>query len=209
MEQRKHATVNPMHASHDETILVVKRAHLFQHKDAWHGLQKDGIQDLVSLIMTHQEFHPRSLMEHDYTYKQIIPYLIFRYQDRYFLMQRQAHASEQRLKNKMSLGVGGHVRQEDVQTASLFEWARREFYEEVSYTGTCSITTLGILNDDSNEVGKVHVGLVLLLEGSSADIQVKSELKSGRLYTLQECAAYYQDMEGWSQIVYQSLLESV
>jgi predicted NUDIX family phosphoesterase len=64
---------------------------------------------------------------------------------------------------------------------------------------------LGVLNDDSNEVGKVHIGLVLLLEGNSPAIRVKSELKSGILLTHQECTAYYDSMENWTQIVFKYL----
>ena len=88
---------------------------------------------------------------------------------------------------------------------SIFAWAEREFKEEVNYSGTFTITSLGILNDDSNEVGKVHVGFVLLITGDSADISIKSELKSGTLMTLEQCRAHHDAMETWSQIVYDFL----
>lgn len=188
----------------DETIVVVKRSTLFPH-GAWHGLQQENINFYCDLITTHQELHPRSLMEVDPTYKQIIPYLIFCHDNRFFLMQRQATASAQQLKNKYSLGIGGHIRQEDVQEKDIFSWAEREFNEEVSYNGTYTVTPLGILNDDSNQVGSVHVGLILLLTASSADISIKSELKSGQLLSLEECKSYEKDMESWSQIVYKQL----
>ena len=121
-------------------------------------------------------------------------------------MQRQSSASEQRLRNKYSLGIGGHIRQEDMRnSATLFEWAQREFHEEVSYDGDLAIQPLGILNDDSDDVGKVHLGLVLLLVGNSDKISIKSELKSGKLVTLATCNNYHTSMESWSQIVLSNL----
>ena len=87
-------------------------------------------------------------------------------------MQRKGTASEQRLKNKYSLGIGGHIRQEDMTTNSIFDWARREFHEEVKYAGKLDIEPIGILNDDTNAVGQVHLGLVLLLKGDSEAISL-------------------------------------
>lgn len=189
-----------------EHILVVKRDILFASEPAWHGLKNVDIDAYLTLIQTHKEFLPRPDMELDETYKQIIPYLVFRHNDRYFLMQRSNKASETRLQSKYTLGIGGHVRAEDLQEGStLFDWARREFHEEVAYSGNLTITSLGMLNDDSNEVGKVHIGLVLLLEGDSDQISVQEELKSGELFTLEECATYADRMETWSHIIFKSL----
>ncbi len=185
----------------DEHILVVKRTALFPH-GSWQGLRHVDINEYLALITNHQEFLPRSLMETDAAYKQIIPYLIFTHNNRYFLMQRRAKASETRLQNKFTLGIGGHIRQEDLmEGTSIFDWARREFHEEVHYQGTFTIESLGLLNDDSNAVGQVHSGFVFLLNGDSADINVKSELKSGRLVTLEECALQQDALESWSQLV--------
>lgn len=183
-----------------ENILVVKKSTLFG-TNAPQGLIAET-QAYVAIINDAKEFLPRALMEEDSNYKQVIPYLIFKYKSTYFLMQRKSTSSEQRLKNKYSLGIGGHMRQEDMGAGdSLFDWAKREFYEEVHYEGNFSIATLGLLNDDSNPVGQVHVGLVLLLEGDSSNIAVRSELKSGKLATLEECQAIYANLENWSQIV--------
>lgn len=191
----------------EENILVVKREILLGD-DAWHGLRViENFDDYLTVVRQHQEFHPRSIMENDPSYKQIIPYLIFSYNQQYFLMQRQAQATEQRLQNKYSLGIGGHIRQEDITQGDIIEWARREFEEEISYTGTLAIKPIGVLNDDSNDVGKVHIGFVFLLEGSTNQIAVKSELKSGILYTLEECSSFFEHMENWSQIVLQHLKE--
>jgi predicted NUDIX family phosphoesterase len=126
-------------------------------------------------------------------------------------MQRRSDSSEARLRNKLTLGIGGHIRQEDMSllrqgfegqaSNSLFAWALREFHEEVDYAGTLNVKPLGILNDDSDDVGKVHIGFVLLLEGDSTNIAIKSELKSGTLVPLSECVAQHSSMESWSQFI--------
>jgi len=202
--QKQKKTVNQKMLKQDENILVVKRAYLFG-KSSWFGMQKPKDDSFVQTILSRKEFLPRSLMEHDQTYKQIIPYLIFNYQDTYFLMQRRSKSSEQRLRSKYSLGIGGHIRQEDIKNADVASWARREFHEEVDYKGDLSIEFLGVLNDDSNDVGKVHIGFVYLLKGDNPDICVKQELQSGTLMTLQECANYYDAMENWTQIAFDFL----
>ncbi len=188
-----------------EQILVVKRTVLFEHEAAWNGLKKVDFKNYLKLIDTHKEFHPRGFMEEDPTFKQIIPYLVFCHNDRYFLMERHKKASETRLQSKMSLGIGGHIRKEDITSQDLFDWAKREFHEEVHYKGTLEIEPLGILNDDSNDVGKVHIGFVLLLKGDTDQISVKSELASGKMVSLEECKQAYDRMETWSQFVVDSL----
>lgn len=193
--------------THDEQILVVPRNDLFKNIAAWSGLKEVNFDEYLSLIKEKKQFQPRSIMETDPTFKQIIPYLVYTHDNKYFLMQRTSQATEKRLQNKYSLGIGGHIRQEDMATDSLFDWATREFHEEVSYSGTLNIEPLGVLNDDSNAVGKVHVGFVFLLHGEHANISVKSELKSGKLLDLQECEHYFSSMETWSQIVFTYLLQ--
>lgn len=189
-----------------ESILVVKRDLFFGNNSSWHGINNTNFQIYYDRILSHAEFHPRNLMETDPTYKQIIPYLVFKYQNSYFLMQRSENASEQRLRNKYSLGIGGHVRREDLlEGNSLFDWARREFHEEINYTGNLSIKPLGILNDDSNAVGMVHVGFVLLLEGDSNQISIKSELKMGKMAQIEECFSVFENMESWSALLLEHL----
>ena len=205
-EVRKIKETSP--SLHDETILVVKRTALFHKESAWSGLKKVNFDKYLTLIQEKKEFMPRSIMETDPQYKQIIPYLVFSYNNTYFLMQRTAQASEKRLQNKFSLGIGGHIRKKDMKTDSLFDWARREFHEEVHYQGTFTIEPIGILNDDSNDVGKVHIGFVFLLHGDSDAISVKSELKSGQLLSLEAMRQHFTAMESWSQLVFEFLIQS-
>ncbi len=188
----------------DERILVVKRSDLFPG-DTWHGIKPVDLDEYLKIIEKKKQFLWRSQMEQDPIYKQIIPYLVFKNQNKYFLMQRAATASEKRLRNKYSLGIGGHIRQEDMTHSSLFAWAKREFHEEIEYNGSFKIELIGLLNDDSNPVGRVHIGFVLLLTGDTENIQVKSELKNGVLSTLSECELVYDNLESWSQLVLEHL----
>ncbi|MFH1339581.1 MAG: hypothetical protein ABIH40_07050, partial [Candidatus Omnitrophota bacterium] len=162
----------------DEKILVVAREKLFANK-VIQGIEAVDFEHYQNLIEEHKEFLWRSKVETDSSYKQIIPYLVFNFQDKFFLMRRKSDSSEARLRDKYSLGIGGHIRQEDIAEKSIFDWARREFAEEVEYSGDFKIEPIGILNDDSDSVGQVHVGFVFLLKGDSDKIKVRSELKEG------------------------------
>ncbi len=188
----------------DELILVVKREKLFP-EGAWTGIKAVDCDEYLQLIQDNKEFLPRSLMEEDPTYKQIIPYLVFEHEEKYFIMQRQKKASETRLQSKFSFGIGGHIREEDLQIDSIYDWSKREFQEEIAYDGNLEITPIGVLNDDSNPVGQVHIGFVFLVKGNSANIAVKEELQSGELLSLADCKQYYDRMESWSKMVFDFL----
>jgi len=185
-----------------EKILVIQRQNLFSAIPDFSGFQPlHNFSQIQTIITKHQEFHARSTMEENPLYKQIIPYLVFEHNNTYFLMRRQSTASEQRLKNKYSLGIGGHIRQEDLNSNNIIDWAQREFHEEVSYCGNLKTIPLGIINDDGNAVGQVHIGFVFLLRGDSPNISIKSELKEGRLVSLETCKTMYDDLESWSKFV--------
>jgi predicted NUDIX family phosphoesterase len=191
----------------DEKILVVPRLVLLANDDLNGFVSMTNFDLYEDIIRQSGQFLWRSEMEENPAYKQIIPYLIFKHQERYFLMHRRGDATEQRLKGKGTLGIGGHLREEDMQHGSIITWAQREFHEEVSYAGKLNIEPLGLINDDSNPVGRVHVGFVYLLEGDSPAISIKSELKDGSLKTLAELAEVAHGMETWSQLVLQALMQ--
>jgi len=205
METQKTKAHSPSTNINDEKILVVKRKNLFQQPTFNGFLPLEKFTNYLETIKKYKEFMWRSEMELDPSYKQIIPYIVFKFDNQVFLMQRKSTASESRLKNKYSLGIGGHIRQEDIIGDDIFEWARREFIEEVNYNGKITIKPLGLVNDDGTEVGKVHFGFIIMLTGDNAAISVKSELKDGSLLTLQECEKYYSNMETWSQLVFDYL----
>lgn len=188
-----------------EQILVVSRDIVIA--ESWRGIKDDGVEGFEQLVRDNGQFQRRGDMETNPNFKQIIPYMVFRARDRYFLMQRLAQATEARLSNLYSLGIGGHINQQDLGGESILEWARREFDEEVDYSGQFTARPLGLLNDDTNEVGQVHLGYVLLLEGEDDQIRVRDEHQLGRLATLEEMRENYEGMETWSQLVYDFLIK--
>ncbi|MFC1894787.1 hypothetical protein ACFLYH_02445 [Candidatus Dependentiae bacterium] len=188
----------------DEKILVVQRKKLFPDGE-FNGIKKINFNDYQELIEQNKEFLWRSEMETDTNYKQIIPYLVFNFEDKFFLMKRRSNASEVRLQDKYSLGIGGHIRQDDIEQKSIFDWAKREFQEEVNYSGKFEIEPIGLLNDESDFVGQVHAGFVFLLNGDSEKISIRDEHKEGSLLTLDECKQNYSKMESWSKFCFDFL----
>lgn len=199
--------------SRHEDILVVPRHLLDEHQilpakpgcvPASHAL---GLL-IEELVAAGGQFLPRPLMEVDPTYKQIIPYMVFVHDRRVYVMQRSGAAGEQRLANKYTVGIGGHVRAGDLLgSGKLVDWGTREFAEEIAYDGSFkSVQIIGLVNDDRDAVGQVHLGIVFLLAAESGDIAIRSELKSGMLMGRAECLAVHDRMETWSQFVVDMLV---
>jgi predicted NUDIX family phosphoesterase len=185
---------------HSENILVVQRHKIFGNQ-AFNGIEKLSINSYLDIIKSNMEFKPRYLMEEDLAFKQVIPYIVFQANNKIFVVQRQNNASEQRLKNKFSIGIGGHIRITDVHSHSIIDWAKREFHEEVIFEDHFDAQIIGLVNDESDFVGKVHIGVVILMVSQSENIRIRSELKSGQLVDIQDLYKYVDDMENWSQII--------
>ena len=188
----------------DEKILVVPRDKIL-FDGGFNGIKPVDFDFYENIIDKNKQFLWRSQMEIDPSFKQVIPYLVFNFDDKIFLMRRKATSNETRLKSKYSLGIGGHIREQDIESNNIFDWSKREFNEEVIYSGNLKIEPIGLLNDDENDVGKVHIGFVFLLKGDVDQIKIKSELQEGNLITLQECKKFYDGMESWSKFVFDYL----
>jgi len=101
-------------------------------------------------------------------WKQVIPYSIVECDGRILLVRRLSKGGESRLHDKHSIGIGGHVNPEDLSSEAngrstrnpIDAGTRREIAEELAVKGTYDIRRVGLLNDDSNPVGAVHVGVV-------------------------------------------------
>lgn len=190
-----------------EDVLVVPRALLFAG-DEWTGFRDTGLDGLLGRVREHYRFRPRKEVEEDPTEPQIIPYVVFRHQDRYFLTHRLRRSSERRLRHLYSLGVGGHINPEDVADASdpVDAGLRREWEEEVVYQGRFSTRLIGAINDQTTPVGRVHVGLIFLVEGDRPEISIREVDKlAGALFELEAMRSYYLDMESWSQLIFDYL----
>jgi predicted NUDIX family phosphoesterase len=144
-----------------EEVLVVPREHLFP-AGAFHGFSGEGVERYLSTISAHAYFAPRDRVERDPSLKQIIPYVVLRYRDRVFLVRRTRAGSEERLREKFSIGIGGHINPEDVGDAAdpVDAGMQRELTEEVVVPAGWQARAVGVLNDDQEAVGRVHFGLV-------------------------------------------------
>ena len=195
----------------NEKVLVVPRSKIFVG-ETWHGIRSENPANYLKLIMSNYKFLPRGKVENDPAWQQIIPYLVLDVSGKIFLMRRKEDHTESRLSGMYSIGVGGHINVEDIRglgklssAAQVLSLAKREFGEEIEYKGRYQTKFLGLLNDDSNEVGMVHLGLIVQLLGDSKEAKVKDEHKSGKFVSFPEIAKYRNKMETWSKIVYDFL----
>jgi predicted NUDIX family phosphoesterase len=152
-------------------------------------------------------FMSRAEVEDNPNFQQIIPYVVFRHGDRYFLTHRLRASSERRLRKQYSLGVGGHINPGDLSGGDpIQDGLKREWEEEVIYAGSFEAHLIGLLNDESSPVSKVHLGVVFLVDGDRPEIAIRETDKlAGELLTLHDMRIYYLGMESWSQMVYDRL----
>jgi len=193
----------------DEQILVIKSDILF--KDGkWQGFKTDNLDYYLDLIKKHSEFKRRGDVENDSSYQQIIPYMLFSFENKFFAYKYLAAAGEQRLvNNDYQLGVGGHINKEDFEDGkdALETGMMREWTEEVDFKGNLlSKKLVGIINDDSRPVEQVHIGLVYHFIGDSPEIQVKETDKmEGKIFDLKDISENMSHSV-WMDIVYKNYL---
>lgn len=187
----------------DEEILVVPRAELFWN-GPFHGVASAGLSEYLQRVRRFGVFRRRGDVEHDASFKQIIPYMVVRRNGRYMLFRRTRAGSEKRLHDLYSVGVGGHIARDDVDgTADLIAAGlQRELTEELSLTGEWSAQLVGVLNDDTGAVGQVHFGLVHVVDVLSGEVAIReTDRLTGGLATPAEIQTVYAHMETWSQLV--------
>jgi len=189
-----------------ENILVVPRP-VFDRLGAFEGLSFEPARYMSTLLdPAHNLFLPRPAAEEDPGYKQLIPYLVIRHQDRVLCYTRGKAGGEARLHAKMSIGIGGHINDGDTHAehfdeASYFRAVERELQEELEIPGGYRQRIAALLNDDSNEVGRVHLGVVHLIEVDSTDIRPREDaIRDVRFLTAPELAPLRDRLESWSQI---------
>ncbi len=145
----------------------------------------------------------RPVAEVSEEWRQIIPYVVIRHGDDVFVLERTAKQTEARLHHKLSLGIGGHINPGHDLMAGL----KKELDEEVQVAGDYTLTFAGILNDESTEVGRVHLGAVFLLDAASRSVTVlETEKMRGAWRPRTQLAEAREAMESWSQVVYDELL---
>lgn len=141
---------------------------------SFHGLERDHARYLDAIFRSPDlKFVPRAKAENDFTLKQLIPYVVILHGDKVLFYVRGKGAGESRLRSKGSVGIGGHINpadedlfhgQEDALRRVYESAVSREIAEELRIGAVRSKRILGVINDDTNDVGKVHFGVAHLWE---------------------------------------------
>jgi predicted NUDIX family phosphoesterase len=191
----------------DEKVLVVRRS-LFDELGSFQGFCADAPRYLdVFLRRENNFFSPRSTAETDPSLKQIIPYAVFTHGGRILRYVRGGKSGEKRLVAKASIGIGGHINDGD---EGLFAFNQdtyrnavdREITEELRFPGSFTDRAVGLINDDSNEVGQVHLGVVHLVELESDDVKAgEAAITQIEFLTPEAIREQRDNLETWSQIV--------
>jgi predicted NUDIX family phosphoesterase len=152
----------------------------------------------------------REPAEQDPTHKQVIPYVVVRDRslptERVFLMERTDAGGDPRLHRRVTIGVGGHLNPVDDGADPLEAGVRREWREELDADWEPEFSLVGLLNDDRNPVGSVHLGVVFEVEAAGRGLDVRERDKlSGRMVPVAELARAWDRMETWSQLVAEAI----
>lgn len=195
-----------------EHVLVVPTG-VFHKLGHFQGFCGDVRRYLDGLLdPQHTSYRPRALMEQDPSFKQLIPYVIFRHRDalgRTLLFQytRGKGQGEARLHAKRSVGIGGHISADDSSAVSAYEEGmRRELEEEVLIDTPYRSQLAGLINDDETEVGRVHLGVVHLFDVDVPAVRPReSEIIEAGFRPVDELLADLPKFETWSQICLKAL----
>jgi predicted NUDIX family phosphoesterase len=193
----------PPAATAVEHVLVVPTS-LFHEVGWFQGFQPNVDAYLTTLLdPAYTSYRPRPEVEQDPSFKQLIPYCIFRHNGEIFSYRRGKAQGEGRLHSKRSIGIGGHISADDERAATSVyrEAMRREIAEEVYLQSEFSERCLGLINDDETEVGKVHLGIVHVfdLEAPKVSPREESILETGFAQP-SELVRDLASFETWSQI---------
>lgn len=195
----------------DENVLVVRRS-LFDQLGSFHGLNFEPQRYLDVLLSRGNNFFlPRSQAETDPTHKQIIPYALIVHGERVLHYVRGKKAGEQRLVSKGSIGIGGHMNDTD---ESLFAWdeaayragVEREVNEEIAIGSSFDDRVVALLNDDTTEVGRVHLGVVHVFRLAEPKVEKREAMITNVSFlSREELIGRREMLETWSQICVDSL----
>ncbi len=148
----------------------------------------------------------RPVAEDDPDHKQLIPYVVVRDGPRVFLMQRTDAGGDARLHGKASIGVGGHLNPVDDGEDRLMAGLRREWAEELEADWEPEFRLVGVLNDDTNPVGAVHLGVVFEVQADGRHVAVRERDKlDGAFVEPYSIREAWDRLETWSQLVADAL----
>jgi predicted NUDIX family phosphoesterase len=202
----------------EERVLVLptREFHALGH---FQGFSSALDSYLPSLLESQDlSYRPRGEMEQDPSFKQLIPYMVFRYVDEngvtnLFQYTRGGGQGEKRLHAKRSVGIGGHISTDDSEAGTIADVYRvgmlRELEEEIALDTAYTEKCVGLINDDETPVGKVHLGVVHLFDLSEPLIQPReADILNTGFLPVDQILAEIDGFESWSQIVVRALFES-
>lgn len=184
---------------------------VFHEVGHFQGFNGD-VDKYLSVLLSDEntKFKPRAAMEEDPSFKQLIPYCIFMHQGKIFQYSRGAKGDEARLHAKRSIGVGGHISLDDAEAdGDTYEAAmQREINEEVMIGSEYTTKCVGLINDDENEVGKVHLGVVHIFELQFPEVAAREKaLEDARFEDPEVMFQEIDQFEPWSQICLRGLFK--
>lgn len=195
----------------EENVLVVKRA-LFDELGSFQGLNFEPRKYLDAILSRGNNFFLRRAdAEIDPAHKQIIPYVLLWYGERLFYYVRGKRAGEQRLVAKGSIGIGGHLNEGDAGLFTLDDEnynrvVEREVHEEIHLRTKFENKVVALINDDSTEVGSVHLGVVHVFKLVEPNIEKREQMiTTSAFVTIEELLARRDSLETWSQICLDSV----
>jgi predicted NUDIX family phosphoesterase len=188
--------------AHTEQVLGIARALVPGGLD-WRGVRGISLDRYVEAIATHGTFRSRPEAENDPSFKQVIPYLLLRDGDRIFLMRRTRAGGDERLHDRYTIGIGGHVNPED---RDIPGGLKREWAEEIEADFDPEFQPIGVLNDDQNSVGAVHLGLVFGADAAGRPVGIRERHKlEGAFASMDDVAAVADKLETWSLLLFEFL----
>ena len=197
----------------EEHVLVIP-ASVIDQIGVINGFESDVDRFLGPILRSeHLAYKPRSAMEVDPSYKQLIPYVVLEWTDaagqcQVFAYTRGGGGGEKRLHAKRSIGIGGHISREDSGDGNdaYLVGMQRELAEEIQLDAQYSETREGLIYDPSNEVGQVHLGVVhrFVLDSPSVASN-EADLAEGGFVSIAELRAQHDRLETWSQLALDAL----
>lgn len=187
---------------HTEQVLGIART-LVPGGLKWRGVRAVPLDPYLAAIRELGTFRPRPEAETDPSWKQVIPYLVLRDRERIFLMRRTRAGGDERLHERYTIGIGGHVNPGDTDPLDAL---RREWAEEIEADFAPALEPLGVLNDDDNGVGAVHLGLVYSADANGRPVGIRENQKlEGAFASFADVTAVVSRLETWSAHLFEFL----
>ena len=200
-------------------VMVIKNNKLFENTERKNGFYKTEAADFEKQILENFEYMTRSIAEENFDYKQPIPYSVVLDKNNYVFVYKRwwenSNAWDKRLHNKISIWVWWHI-EKDVKVSQnpIHDTLIREIEEELNIKNDeiQKIEVLWYINDDTNDVGKVHIGIAYLIKLNNSNFDLlDGEIEKWEFMSIEELEkiinSWNYNVEAWSKILFEPLKE--